>query len=117
MQPLTLIRAIAPIVCSYVLQEFAKLGEDLDYAKLKQDLEPALRLAVPGEFLDADAIKFANWCIDTVELLFLEGKLGEILRALSTQDFEKAFHLLFRRFLSPDVLCRPFYGTPTPRGE
>jgi hypothetical protein len=117
MQPLTLIRAIAPIVCSYVLQEFARLGEDLDYEKLKRDLEPALRLAVPCEFLDDEAIQFANWCIDTVELLFLEGKLGEILRALSAGNFEKAFHLLFRRFLSPDVLCRPFFGETSPRGQ
>ena len=95
------------MVISFVLRQVAKFKSQIEWAKVKADLELRVRALVPGEFFDSEAVALCNVVVDgVVAVLSAQADLESILTKLAASDWDGALAAVV-------ALLKKLWATPT----
>ncbi len=84
-------RWIIGMVISFVLRQVAKFKHDIDWNKVKSDLDLRVRALVPGDWFDDEAVLAVNVVLDMVKsALSAQSDLEAILTLLAASDWQGA---------------------------
>lgn len=84
-------RWLISIVISFVLRQLAKFKQDVDWGKVRADMDARIRALVPGSWFDNEAVALCNSVLDGV--IFVLGSsesIETILRLLAESKWEDA---------------------------
>ena len=99
-------RWLINIVISFVLRQLARFKGDIDWAKVRADMNVRVAALVPGTWFDNEACYVANALLDGVlVVLGSSAALERLLQLLATSDWNGAFEAL------KDLLSRVWIPT------
>lgn len=99
-------RWLINIVISFVLRQLARFKGDIDWAKVRADMNARVAALVPGSWFDDEACYLANALLDGVlVVLGSSAELEKLLQLLAASNWSGAFDAL------KDLLTRVWIPT------
>lgn len=84
-------RWVIGMVISFVLRQVAKFKHDIDWAKVKADVDVRVRELIPGDWFDDEAVLAVNVVLDmVVAALSAQEDLERLLTLLAASDWQGA---------------------------
>lgn len=86
---------IINIVITFVVRQITKWGSEVDFEKIKLDIEPRIRAILPGDFLDDEAVSIMFFVIDKLSSVSNNAEaLTGVFAAVAAKDMKRAIELL-----------------------
>jgi len=94
-------RWLVSIVINFVLRQLSKFKKDIDWGKVRADLDTRVRALVPGTWFDQEAVAICNAALDGVlSVLSSTEDLERVLQRLAAGDWAGAYEALKALLLS-----------------
>ena len=78
-------------VIGFVLRQLDKFQHEIDWSKVKADVDVRIRALVPGKMFGEEAVKLVNTILDETAFLMSEGpQLKAILDLLAAEKWSEA---------------------------
>lgn len=88
-------RWLVSLVVSFVLRQLAKFRGEVDWAKVRADMNVRVKAIVPGSWFDDEACYIANALLDgVVAVLASSADLENILNLLAAGQWQAAYEAL-----------------------
>jgi hypothetical protein len=86
---------IVSLIVSFILRQLDKFGANIDWAKVKADLEVRVRALVPGTWFDDEAVALVNFVLDrAAEVLAQKDAIEQVMKLLAAKDWQGALLVL-----------------------
>lgn len=86
---------LASIVINFILRQLDELAHDIDWAKLKVELDAKVRALVPGTMFDAFAVSIVNAILDRAQVVLAKkDQVEALLKLIAAKDWVGAFAVL-----------------------
>ncbi len=93
---------------SFIMRQLAKWQMQIDWAKVKSDLQARIAALIPGEWLDAEAVELVGVLVDAAAAVLAASEdLEKIVKLLADQKFQEAWEALRALILGQWVPSSP----------
>ena len=99
---------VISMVISFIMRQLAKWQLQIDWAKVKADLQARVAALIRGEWLDAEAVELVGAMVDAASsVLAASEELEKIVKLLADQKFQEAWEALRALILGQWVPSSP----------